>query len=87
MDCSMSHNPKIEAILEAWLDLETCDPPHKNEAHKKLNELLDAAIANQPFSRTQILDYLFPRFKELKAKRRKEAKVSVAQSSGAKRND
>ena len=82
----MPHNPKIEAILEAWLDLENCEPPRKNEAYKKLNELLDAAIGNQAVSRDQILDYLFPRFKELKAKRRKEEKISVAQSSGAKPN-
>jgi hypothetical protein len=82
----MPHNSKIEAILEAWLDLETCEPPHRNEAYKKLNELLDAAIGNQTFSRTQILDCLFSRFKELKAQRRKESKISVAQSSGAKTN-
>jgi len=80
----MPHNPKNEAILEAWLDLETCEPPRKNEAYKKLNELLDTAIGSQAISRTQILDYLFPRFKELKAQRRKEGKISVAQSSGAK---
>jgi hypothetical protein len=79
----MPHNPKIEAILEAWLDLETCEPPHKNEAYNKLNELLDAAIGNQTFSRAQILDCLFSRFKELKAQRRKESKVSVARKRHA----
>ena len=80
----MPRNPKIEAILEAWLDWETCEPPEKNKACKKLNELLDAAIANQAFSKAQMLDYLFPRFKELKAQRRRESKVSVAQTSGQK---
>ena len=80
----MPHNPKIEAILEAWLELDICDPPHKQEAHNKLNQLLDEAIGETTFSRSQILDYLFPRFKELKAQRRKEFKISVAQSSGTK---
>jgi hypothetical protein len=80
----MPRNPKIEAILEAWLELEICQPPHRNEAYKKLNGLIDEVIGETNFSRTQILDYLFPRFKELKIQRRKEFKISVAQSSGTK---
>jgi len=82
----MPHNAQIEAILEAWFELENCEPTNKHAAHKKLNELLDAAIGTTNFSRAQVLDYLFPRFKELKAKRWKEFKVSVAQSSGATPN-
>lgn len=80
----MPHNPKIEAILDAWFELEVCEPPKKDEAHQKLNQLLDAAIGEKTFSRSQLLDYLFPRFKELKAQRRKEYKIAVAQSSGTK---
>jgi hypothetical protein len=80
----MPQNPKIEAILDAWLELEICEPPNKNEALKKLNGLIDSVISGTPFSRTQIQDYLFPRFRELKAKRRKESRVSIAQSSGTK---
>jgi hypothetical protein len=80
----MPRNPKIEAILEAWLNLETCEPPLKDAARTNLNKLLDAVIANQPFSRDQILDHLFAQFKELKAQRRKNEMVSVAQASGIK---
>jgi hypothetical protein len=80
----MPQNPKIEAILEAWLELEICEPPNKNEALKKLNRLIDSVIAGTPFSRSQIQDFLFPRFRELKAKRRKESRVSIAQSAVTK---
>ncbi|HEY1661624.1 MAG TPA: hypothetical protein VGI03_04335 [Verrucomicrobiae bacterium] len=78
----MPRNPKIEAILEAWIESEICQPPHRNEALKKLNGLIDGVIGETNFSRTQILDFLYPRFKELKAKKRKELKIAVAQSAG-----
>jgi hypothetical protein len=78
----VARNPKIEAILEAWYELENCAPPDKSAAHFQLNTLLDSAIGETQFSRGQILDHLFSQFKEFKVQKRKAAKIQVAQASG-----
>jgi hypothetical protein len=75
-------NPKIEAILEAWHNLEICAPPDKGDAHCRLNDLLDEVIGDTNFTRNQILDHLFSQFKDFKTQMRKTAKILVAQSSG-----
>jgi hypothetical protein len=80
----VARNPQIEAILNAWYELENCVPSEKGVAHLRLNGLLDAAIGDTQFSRGQILDHLFSQFKEFKVQKRKAAKVQVAQASGAK---
>jgi hypothetical protein len=41
----MARAPELEAILQAWFDLESC-APNEQAAHKRrLDELLDSAIA------------------------------------------
>jgi hypothetical protein len=75
-------NAKIEAILQAWYDLEDCAPPDKGAAYARLNDLLDEVIRDTNFSRSQVLDHLFSQFKEFKIQTRKTAKIQVAQSSG-----
>jgi hypothetical protein len=56
----MPQNPKIEAILEAWLELEICEPPNKNEALKKLNGLIDSVISAHLFRELKFKIIYFP---------------------------
>ena len=41
----MSRAPELEAILQAWFDLETCAPAEQATCKQHLHELLDVAIA------------------------------------------
>jgi len=44
----MSRNPKIEAILEAWWNLDHSEPGKKAENELRLNALLDERIGANP---------------------------------------
>lgn len=41
----MARAPELEAILQAWFDLERCAPNEQSAHKRRLDELLDAAIA------------------------------------------
>lgn len=41
----MARAPELEAILQAWFDLETCAPAEQSSHNRRLQELLDLAIS------------------------------------------
>ena len=41
----MARVPELESLLQAWFDLETCAPAEQAAHKKRLDELLDTAIA------------------------------------------
>ncbi|MEK7676468.1 MAG: hypothetical protein AAB676_11620 [Verrucomicrobiota bacterium] len=41
----MSRAPELEAVLLAWFELETCAPAEQAVHKRRLDELLDAAVA------------------------------------------
>jgi hypothetical protein len=42
----MARVPELESLLQAWFELETCAPAEQSARKKRLDELLDMAIAN-----------------------------------------
>lgn len=65
----MSRNPEVEAILQAWYDLETCAPPEKTARLRGFNELLDQAISKAEIkgvSRTDLKELLGELYREFK---------------------
>jgi len=67
--------------LEAWYEWETCESTGKSEARKRFFDLIDSHIQNTSYSRQQIMDAFYSQFKELKAQKWKNSKVSVAQTA------
>lgn len=66
-------NKKIEAILEAWWNLERGG--QGAQALHTLNTLLDEARQGTPFSREQMLDNLWGHYKEFKRTRKSNEKL------------
>jgi hypothetical protein len=77
----MPRSRQIEEILEAWYDLDHCAPAHKAEAKRQLFTLLQAAIGDRPLTPEQLLEYLWPRYSEFRAARRKAEKLRIVQSA------
>jgi hypothetical protein len=71
----MSRNPQIEAIHEARYNLQTAAHCERGERRRKLNALLETAIAQSNLKVTpqQLLDALFDDYKEFRrTKKRSE---------------
>jgi hypothetical protein len=79
----MSRQPEIEAILEAWWDLDHGAPPERAKAETRLHQLLDLAVRKSDgrCSRYQIQSALFDRYRAFRIERRQMLKVQIAQSS------
>ena len=78
----MARNPKIEKILEAWWELDHCEPAKRSEAEAELNQLLDSIVAesNGQCNRDQVLNHLFSRFNDYRREKRNKAQLQIAQS-------
>lgn len=76
----MSRNPQIEAILDAWWDLDHSEPGEKAKNEVRLNALLDERIGANPLTREQVLDYLHGQYLEYRKDRRSRERLSVARS-------
>ena len=77
----MSRNPRIEAILEAWYELETCAPNRKAERSKRFHDLLDLAIADAAIkgvSRNELKELLGDAYHDFKRTRRAEERSRLA---------
>ena len=77
----MARNRQIEEILEAWWEFDHCAHAAKAEARRTLFSLLEAAIGNRALTPEQLLEYLWPRYLEFRAARRKAEKVRIARSA------
>ena len=79
----MGRNPEIDKILLAWWELDNCAPPERAKSESALHQLLDAVIvkSHEPLIRQQILNALWPRYKEYRVKMHSHEKVQVAQSA------
>lgn len=80
----MSRNPKIEAILDAWWDLDHSEPGEKAKNEARLNALLDERIGKNPFTKEQVLDWLYGHYLEYRKERRSREKLSVVRSVPSK---
>jgi hypothetical protein len=70
----MSRNPKIEAILAAWFELQRCVPFERAAAERTFNNLLDDVIdeaekQGTPLTREDLKDYLYSHLKEYRRTR------------------
>ena len=77
----MSRHPQVEAILEAWYDLETCAPSEKTESIRRFHHLLDQAIATagmKSVSRNELKELLAERYNEFKRGKRQEERARLA---------
>jgi hypothetical protein len=77
----MARNELIQAILEAWWQWENCEPADLATAEKKLYALLERSIASRDFTPEQVLECLSGRYREFKAARKREEKISIARSA------
>jgi hypothetical protein len=79
----MARNAEIEAILEAWWETEHCPLSERAKAEIRLNGLLDGVVAKgrSTYTREQILDYLYPQYRDHRLAKRKAERVGVAQSA------
>jgi len=77
----MARNRQIEEILEAWWELDHCAHAHKAEAKGNLFKLLEASIGDRPLTPEQLLEYLWPRYSEFRAAKRKAERLRIAQSA------
>jgi len=76
----VSRNPKIEAIVEAWYELDHCPHSKRSAAELKLNQLLDQTIGRQPVTREQLLDHLYSHYLEYRRVRRANEKLQTARA-------
>jgi hypothetical protein len=78
----MGRNPRIEKIFQAWFELENCDFSRRQEAKLELYKLLDVAVAQseEVVTRDQILDLLFSPYKEFRAKKHRDEKLTLQQA-------
>jgi hypothetical protein len=63
----MARVPELEAILQAWFDLETCASSEHFSRKRRLEELVDAAIASSTMknvSRRDLLAALRDQYRE-----------------------
>ena len=79
----MARNPEIEQILEAWWQSQHNLPAERASSKRQLNELLDAIVAKgqHHHTREQILDYLWPQYKDYRLERKKREQLGVAQAA------
>ena len=72
----MSRHPEVEAILQAWYELENCAGHEKTQRLRKFHELLDGSIAAADIkgvSRNELKELSGDSYREFKrAKRREE---------------
>ena len=77
----MSRQPEVEAILQAWYDLETCEPSEKTERLKQFHQLLDVAITQadiQGVSRNELKELLGDSYSEFKLAKRREERIRLS---------
>jgi hypothetical protein len=79
----MGRNPEIEKILEAWWMVDHCPGPERAKSRTHRDSLLDAVVAKGggQFTRDQILDFLWPQYKDFCAEKRRAERLGVAQSA------
>jgi len=78
----MARNAEIEKILEAWWQLQHCVPAERAKSKRELNHLLDAVVVKGQYlyTREQILDFLWPQYRDYRCERKKREQVEVAQT-------
>jgi hypothetical protein len=77
----MSRQPEIEAILQAWYDLETCAQSEKTQCLRKIHQLLDEAIARADIkgvSRNELKELLGEAFREFKRAKKREERTKLS---------
>jgi len=79
----MARNLEIENILEAWWQLQHSLPAERAKSQHRLNELLDVIVAKgqRLHTRDQILDFLWPQYKDYRLQRKRREQVEVAQTT------
>ena len=70
----MSRNPLIEAIHEARYDLETCAADEQATFRKRLDDLVNQALARSKFrvKPRELLDVLYEDYKEFRRMKRRQ---------------
>jgi hypothetical protein len=78
----MGRNARIEGILQAWFEFDHCDASMRATAETALNQLLDSVVADSKghITRDQILDHLFPAYKDFRGNKFREEKLKIAQA-------
>jgi hypothetical protein len=79
----MARNPEIEKILEAWWEWDHCVPANRAESKQRLDGLLNVIVAKgqNQHTREQILDYLWPQYRDFRLQRKRQEQVGVVQSA------
>jgi hypothetical protein len=79
----MSRNPEIERILEAWYAWDHALPGESTKRRQSLNVLLDVLVARgeNQYTREQILDHLWDRYKDYRKQRKSQERLSTARSA------
>jgi hypothetical protein len=70
---------QIEAILAAWFELRHCAPSEKAKWRGQRDTLVDRAIHGTRSSPQELLEALWPRFRDYQLARRKEHQEKMAQ--------
>lgn len=77
----MSRHPEVEAILQAWYDLETAAPSDKTARLKTFHQLLDEAIAKADMkgvSRNELKELLGDPYRDFKRTRKREERTKLS---------
>ncbi len=77
----MSRHPGVEAILQAWYELENCAAHEKTERLRKFHGLLDESIAKadiQGVSRNELKELLGDSYRDFKRAKRREERAKLS---------
>ena len=77
----MAGNPELEAILQARYELETCDPNQKTERRKRLDALIEEALARAgrtDLSIRSFIEITADAYQEFKLARRREERARIS---------
>lgn len=74
----MSRHAELEAILQAWYDLETSAASEKDQFRAALNRLLDASCAGTSLSRREMIQALGERYRVFRTAKERELRAQLA---------
>ena len=77
----MSRQPEVDAILQAWYDLENCAPAEKTARLRQFNDLLDQAILRADIkgvSRNELKELLGDLYRDFKRMKKHEERSRLS---------
>ena len=77
----MSRHPEVEAILQAWYELETCAGHEKTQRLRRFHALLDESLAKAEIkgvSKNELKELLGDAYREFKLAKRREERSKLS---------